>query len=91
MGLPGLAAFMRRLHGAGIYFRSLHLGNVVLTPAGEYGLIDFLDMKTYSKPLSAWQVSRNFRHLERYLKRSGLADFPLGDLKRLYRCASDND
>lgn len=82
--LPAVAAFMRRLHKAGIYFRSLHLGNVVATPTGDYGLIDFLDMKIFSRPLNAWQVRRNFKHLDRYLKRRGLGKFPLDELMTQY-------
>ena len=40
-----LGQFMARLHEKGICFRSLHLGNVVLTPDHELGLIDIADMR----------------------------------------------
>ncbi|MGE8420577.1 toluene tolerance protein, partial [Pseudomonas sp.] len=43
--LPELVALVRRLHKAGIYFRSLHLGNIVVTPEQELGLIDVADMR----------------------------------------------
>ena len=43
--------FVIRLHALGIYFRSLHLGNVILTPSGELGLIDFSDLRVYARPL----------------------------------------
>lgn len=42
--LGPLVALIRRLHGAGIYFRSLHLGNIVVTPDNEMGLIDVADI-----------------------------------------------
>ncbi len=40
-----LGAFIAQLHEKGVYFRSAHLGNVVLTPEGELGLIDIADLR----------------------------------------------
>lgn len=60
-----LAGFVTSLHQAGIYFRSLHLGNIVLTPDGRFGLIDIADMRVGSRPLRACQQRRNLRHLQR--------------------------
>jgi hypothetical protein len=63
-----LGAFIAELHAKGVHFRSLHLGNIVLTPAGELGLIDIADMKIY--PWSLWFGTRlrSFRHLTRYAR-----------------------
>tara|TARA_R110001606_G_scaffold399282_1_gene583463 strand:- start:69240 stop:69833 length:594 start_codon:yes stop_codon:yes gene_type:complete len=61
-----LAEFITHLHDIGVYFRSLHLGNIVLTPAGELGLIDISDMRCLGKPLSRRMRNRNYRHLLRY-------------------------
>lgn len=63
-----LAAFIYQLHRQGIYFRSLHPGNVVVTPDGKFGLIDVLDMKFrwFKRPLTAGEVKRNFQHFLRY-------------------------
>lgn len=61
-----LGIFIARLHEKGIYFRSAHLGNVVLTPEGELGLIDIADMRTYRRPLRKVQRLRNFKHMLRY-------------------------
>jgi tRNA A-37 threonylcarbamoyl transferase component Bud32 len=60
--------FIAQLHEKGVYFRSLHPGNVVLTPEGSLGLIDILDcyFSWFGKPLLAAQCARNFRHLFRY-------------------------
>ncbi|MDR0440171.1 MAG: lipopolysaccharide kinase InaA family protein [Candidatus Accumulibacter sp.] len=55
--------FVIRLHSLGIYFRSLHLGNVVLTPAGELGLIDFSDLRIYRRPLPAFMRRRNLKRM----------------------------
>jgi hypothetical protein len=55
--------FVIRLHFLGIYFRSLHLGNVVLTPAGELGLIDFSDLSVRRRPLSVFMRRRNIRRM----------------------------
>jgi tRNA A-37 threonylcarbamoyl transferase component Bud32 len=40
-----LGEFIASLHLKGIYFRSLHLGNIVLTPEKNLGLIDIADMR----------------------------------------------
>ena len=60
-----LAAFMVRLHDKGIYFRSLHLGNVIKMPDGELGLIDIGDMRFRPWSLTPNERARNFRHLFR--------------------------
>ena len=60
-----LAEFMGKLHAKGIYFRSLHLGNVIKTPGGELGLIDIADMRFRPWSLTVNERARNFRHLFR--------------------------
>lgn len=55
--------FVIRLHAFGIYFRSLHLGNVILTPSGELGLIDFSDLRIYRWPLGAFTRRRNIQRM----------------------------
>lgn len=82
--LPELAAFMRKLHRLGIYFRSLHLGNILRLPDGNFGLIDFLDIQFKCGALNTWQVRRNFQHLQGYLKRSRIEDFPWQKLMHSY-------
>src|SRR5699024_11861326 len=57
--------FVDHIQDLGVYFRSIHLGNVVLTPEGELGLIDISDMKIYRRPLSKWQRKRNEEHMVR--------------------------
>ncbi|MEH6466420.1 MAG: toluene tolerance protein [Porticoccus sp.] len=61
-----LGRFFRELHDKGVYFRSLHFGNIVLTPENQLGLIDISDMKLYGKSLSDKLRIRNFNHLFRY-------------------------
>lgn len=61
-----LGRFIAGLHEKGIYFRSAHLGNVVLTPDSELGLIDIADMKTFRQPLRKSLRLRNFKHMLRY-------------------------
>ncbi|QBF24857.1 toluene tolerance protein [Pseudomonas tructae] len=61
-----LGQFIAHLHSLGIYFRSLHLGNVVLTPERELGLIDIADLQRQSRPLRERQRVRNFHHVLRY-------------------------
>lgn len=63
--LEQLALFIAQLHRSGVYFRSLHLGNVVLTPQGSLGLIDIADLNFQRWPLWRSQRLRNFRHMLR--------------------------
>ena len=61
-----LGAFYKDLHSKGIYHRSLHLGNVVLTPERRLGLIDVADLNIYWGSLPRRLRLRNFQHLFRY-------------------------
>jgi len=61
-----LGAFIARLHQSGIHFRSLHMGNILVMPDGQYGLIDISDMSIYPWTLFCNTRVRNFRHLCRY-------------------------
>lgn len=83
--LPSLADFIRHLHELGVYFRSLHLGNIIRMPDGRFGLIDILDLRCRNRALNTWQIQRNFHHLLRYLDRQQLPGFPLDTLQELYR------
>lgn len=80
--LPQLVELIRQLHRSGIYFRSLHLGNVVMTPDQRLGLIDVADMRFLRAPLPARMVRRNVQHMARYIERENLAkQFPLAALE----------
>ena len=79
--LPNLVDFIRTLHLRGIYFRSLHLGNIVRTPEGSLGLIDIADLSVQRRPLSKAKARRNLAHFSRLLKNLGLAEqFPMAAL-----------
>lgn len=58
--------FMAQLHERGVYFRSLHLGNVLVLEDGEFGLIDVADLRIYPSSLSLSLRQRNLRHMQRY-------------------------
>ena len=63
------AQFVAELHKQGILFRSIHLGNVLVTTDGELGLIDIVDMSfRWFGPLFNFQRLRNFKHIARYEK-----------------------
>lgn len=89
--LPELAAYIFSLHQRGIYFRSLHLGNILRTPEQQFGLIDFLDTRFKSKALNGSMVRRNFQHLRNYLKRSDINDFPWDALMGAYDKVADRE
>lgn len=88
--LPQLAAYIFKLHLMGIYFRSLHLGNILHTPDGSFGLIDFLDLHFKRRPLGPMLVRRNFSHLRSYLQRRKVEGFPWDELMRHYAEAASN-
>jgi hypothetical protein len=80
--LPQLIELIRRMHRSGIYFRSLHLGNVVQTPEGPLGLIDVADMRFLRGPLPVRMVRRNIQHMARYIEREEQArQFPLAQFQ----------
>lgn len=61
-----LASFIAWLHNEGVYFRSIHFGNILITPDNSFGLIDIADMKIKSHSLNIGKRIRNFHHLTRY-------------------------
>ena len=81
--LPDLAGLIRSLHQSGIYFRSLHLGNIVVTPDNRMGLIDVADMRFLRAPLPQYLIKRNLQHFARYIARENLNDtFPMQALEQ---------
>jgi hypothetical protein len=83
--IPTLARFIKTLHDKGIYFRSLHFGNIILTNDGQLGLIDVLDLHKSKKRLSSRLVKRNLNHLQKHLLRRKIHSFPMDDLIETYR------
>jgi hypothetical protein len=61
----GFAQFVANLHAHGVYFRSLHSGNILCLPGGGFGLIDIADLKLLSGPLGLVRRVRNLRPLLR--------------------------
>lgn len=81
--LPQMIQLVRTLHRSGVYFRSLHLGNIVVTPDQQWGLIDVADMRFLRGPLSGRMIKRNVQHFARYLSREKLTEsFPLAELEQ---------
>lgn len=60
-----LGKFIAHLHEIGVYFRGLHLGNIVLTPEGQLGLIDISEMTISPFRLSQHRRLRNFERFWR--------------------------
>jgi hypothetical protein len=55
--------FVANLHYKGVYFSSLHLGNVVLDPDNKLGLIDISDMRIVRFPIPVFTREANLRYL----------------------------
>jgi tRNA A-37 threonylcarbamoyl transferase component Bud32 len=61
--LSRLGQFISDLHDQGVYFRSLHMGNIVQCPDGGFGLIDVADMSIYPWSLRCGRRLRNLYHV----------------------------
>lgn len=55
--------FVSHLHDKGIYFRGLHLTNLLLLDNNQIALLDVVDMQFKNKPLSLLARYRNLKHL----------------------------
>ena len=74
--LARFAPFLARLHETGIYFRSVHFGNVLVMADGEFGLIDIHEARFSRGPLSLWKRIRNFKPVFHYREdRQAILDF----------------
>jgi tRNA A-37 threonylcarbamoyl transferase component Bud32 len=84
--IEAFARFVALLHDQGILFRSLHLGNVLVTTDGALALIDIVDMGfRWFGPLTLQQRIRNFKHVGRYVEdRARLAKSGEGVFMRAY-------
>jgi tRNA A-37 threonylcarbamoyl transferase component Bud32 len=91
--VAALGAFIAQLHRKGIYFRSLHLGNVVLMADGALGLIDVLDcgFRWFGCPLNSMQRARNFRHLFRYPEAQPMEPAVMAAYQQAVASGSDGD
>lgn len=65
--------FLARLHDDGVYFRSLHLGNVVCTPDRQLALIDIADARFFGRPLHARLRERSLKRLHAFADESDWA------------------
>lgn len=63
--LQKYGTFVAHLHDQGVFFRSFHLGNVVVSDDGNLGLIDIADLSIRSWKLLCMERFRNFRHIFR--------------------------
>jgi hypothetical protein len=84
--LEEFASFLAELHAKGIYFRSIHFGNVIVLPGqAGFGLIDVADLFFCSAPLSFRLRLRNCRHFLRYREdRKSLENFGLDRFTGIY-------
>lgn len=61
--LAEVARFVANLHSQGIFFRGIHLGNLLQCANNKIALLDITDCKVYKKPLGFHKRYRNLRHL----------------------------
>lgn len=61
--LHDVAHFTADLHRKGIFFRSIHLENILYTKENKLALIDLTDVRFKSSSLSIYHRYRNLKHL----------------------------
>lgn len=61
--LNDVAELLAKLHKDGIFFRSIHLENVLCTPDRKMALIDIADVRFKSRPLNVHLRYRNIKHV----------------------------
>lgn len=61
--LEQFAHYLYQLHQQGVFFRGLHLGNVIQTPQAKMGLIDIGDLRLFPMALPTAIRLRNLKHL----------------------------
>ncbi|MEE9212230.1 MAG: lipopolysaccharide kinase InaA family protein [Phycisphaeraceae bacterium] len=64
--LPALSGFIAELHRKGVYFRSLHLGNVLWCPDDVFALIDVSATRFKPRPLPPLLRARSFKRMCNY-------------------------
>lgn len=78
--LAKAGAFIARLHETGIFFRALHLGNIVVLPDGALALIDIADVRFARRSLPLRARRKNIANTLRYAEdRQWLLDSPLSE------------
>lgn len=79
--LENLIPFVVRLHEKGVYFRGIHLGNVLQLEDGRHGLIDVADASFSCGALNIFKRARNLRHMlknkedKQFYEQFGVQDF----------------
>lgn len=66
VNIPELTQFLVRLHDKGIFFTSLHMGNIIKLESGDFGLIDVSNTHFSYFPLSLRNRARNLCNLLSY-------------------------
>ena len=61
-----IVAFVARLHNKGVFFRSIHLSNLLYNANGDFALIDISDVKFTKKSLPLYLRYRNLKHVLLY-------------------------
>ncbi len=64
--LEKLPPFLALLHEKGIFYRGIHLGNLILSLYQTIALIDITDVKSQDTPLTLQQRAKNLAHLMHY-------------------------
>lgn len=77
-----LEQLVEQLVAAGVFFRSLHMGNVIVTDQGDFGLIDLSDIRFFGARLE--------RGIEQKM-RTRLLDLSLPHEQRLLRAFANQD
>lgn len=78
--LQRAGGFIANLHEMGVFFRALHLGNIVIMPNGDFSLIDIADVRFSKRALTLRDRRKNIANTLRYAEdRQWLLDGAFSD------------
>lgn len=63
--IPRIAEYIASIHHKGIFFRSLHLENLLYDDIHGFALLDIVDVKFMTRPLHNFLRYRNLKHMFR--------------------------
>lgn len=79
--IPLIAQYIASLHHKGIFFRSLHLENLLYDDNDGFALLDIVDVKLNQRPLNVLLRYRNLKHMfgiyddRDFWKKNGIHEF----------------
>ena len=87
--LSRLAEYFADLHAKGVFFHSMHLGNIIVDPKGQFGLVDITRVGFVRRRLDRGRRARSFKPIFNHPEdQAHLASFGYERFFKLYMAAA---